>query len=279
MFEIRTLLVPVDFSERSMAAAEHAAAIAKQFDARLLFLHVIPRHPLSAADAELRSGAPPPEEFEAVRKQMTLLEANVCTRPVDTVVLWGDPARCIEQVVWEHHVDLVVMPTHGYGPFRRFLLGSVTAKVLHDLNCPVFSGIHVPEIGTFSSLPYKRVLCAIDVNDYAETVLQWACGFAQIWGASFSVIHAAKCLELDATQRELMRAERLAIGRLLAAVGCTAEVHIDVANAIEYVPAVAKKTNGDVLVIGRSVGEEWMGRLRATAYALIRESPCPVISV
>ncbi len=37
------------------------------------------------------------------------------------------------------------MPTHGYGPFRRFILGSVTAKVLHDADCPVWTGVHLEE--------------------------------------------------------------------------------------------------------------------------------------
>jgi hypothetical protein len=41
-----------------------------------------------------------------------------------------------------HHVDLVMMPTHGVGTFRSFLVGSVTAKVLHDANCPVWTAAH-----------------------------------------------------------------------------------------------------------------------------------------
>jgi len=36
-----------------------------------------------------------------------------------------------------------MMPTHGLGGFRRFLLGSVTAKVLHDADCPVWTGVHL----------------------------------------------------------------------------------------------------------------------------------------
>ena len=41
----------------------------------------------------------------------------------------------------------MIMPTHGYGVFRRFLLGSVTSKVLHDLGCPVLTGAHLTEQG------------------------------------------------------------------------------------------------------------------------------------
>jgi hypothetical protein len=56
-------------------------------------------------------------------------------------------------------------------------------------------------------------------------------------------------------------------------------VQVDAASVVEYVPEVTRQLEGDVLVIGRTVGEEWSGKLRTTAYSLIRESPCPVISV
>jgi len=58
------------------------------------------------------------------------------------VLLKGDPAECIVRVAQENAVDLIVMPTHAHGRFRRFLLGSVTAKVLHDTDCPVLTGVH-----------------------------------------------------------------------------------------------------------------------------------------
>lgn len=278
MLTIGTVLVPVDFSERSIKAAEHASLIAKRFDSQVILLHVVPWHALSAADAELRLGAPPAEQIAAARKHMSLLEARLSFRPSEVVVLWGEPAKCIERFVWERHPDLIIMPTHGYGGFRRFLLGSVTAKVLDDVSCPIFSGVHLPEIDPFR-LSYKQAVCAIDLNEYAPTVLRWASDFARAWSAGLVVVHAVKCLESEAGRRELTSSERLAVNRLLADVGCDADVQVDAASVVEYVPEVTRQVNGDVLVIGRTVGEEWSGKLRTTAYSLIRESPCPVISV
>ena len=56
---------------------------------------------------------------------------------VRCVVETGDPAAVIIEYAENEKVNLIAMPTHGYGTFRRFLLGSVTAKVLHDANVPV----------------------------------------------------------------------------------------------------------------------------------------------
>jgi len=62
-------------------------------------------------------------------------------------------------------------------------------------------------------------------------------------------------------------------------VGCKAEAHVDSADAISYASRMADESQADVLVIGRSPKSGVWGRLRTHAYGIIRESPCPVISV
>src|SRR3981189_1517415 len=65
--------------------------------------------------------------------------------PVERTAQLGDPAREITDFARKQRVDLIMMPTHGYGPFRSLLLGSVAAKVLHDAECPVWTAAHADE--------------------------------------------------------------------------------------------------------------------------------------
>ena len=58
-----------------------------------------------------------------------------------------------------------MMPTHGRGPFRRFVLGSVTAKVLHDAPCPVWTSAHLDENSTPMPSNLSNILCAVDLDD------------------------------------------------------------------------------------------------------------------
>ena len=60
----------------------------------------------------------------------------------------GDPARVIEWVAEREKMDLIMMATRGSGKFRRMLLGSIAAKVLHDLSCPIFMSAHKPHSAT-----------------------------------------------------------------------------------------------------------------------------------
>ena len=60
--------------------------------------------------------------------------------------------------------DLILMPTHGHGPFRRLLLGSVTSKVLHDAECPVWTGVHENKDRPAEPMTLKHVVCAVDLQ-------------------------------------------------------------------------------------------------------------------
>jgi nucleotide-binding universal stress UspA family protein len=271
--------------------AEHAVHMAERFGSDLILAHVREVSGYYYATYELPGD---PGAIDAAldrnnREQLADLVRRVSIgKPIETLVVSGDPAQRIEELIQQRHADLVMMATHGYGTFRRFILGSVTAKVLHDTHCPVFTGTHVPEVAKFDPEPYKRVACAIDLKEHSEVVLRWAWDFTQAWGADLIVLHAAPTLDtngtyvtsLPADTRDLLVGHAEAeIEKLCKKVGCKAEVHVECANLSQYVKDMVKETYADAIVIGRSAGESIVGRLHTHAYSLIRESPCPVISV
>ena len=294
MLSLKTILAPVDFSERSTHAAEHAVVLSNRFQSKVVLVHVIPPAPFeyAAFDGGAYTGMAlnPEREIQAtVEKRMCLLAEKVRgSRPLETRTLIGDPAKEIERLVQELPADLLVMPTHGYGPFRRFILGSMTSKVLHDVSCPVFTGAHIQEVTPINPEPYRRIACAVDLGPHSEAVLRWAWEFASAYEEDLTVIHAAPLLEVGGaygdifpadTRKALMEAARAELDKLIEKVGCRAEVHVECADPASYLRDVADKSYVDVLIIGRSPNLGLLGRLRTHAYAIIREAPCPVISV
>lgn len=243
------------------------------------------------------------EPLAAESRRLEELAQNIGSGlDVKALVRAGDPAGTIVQVAHDQGVDLILMPTHGYGPFRRFLLGSVTAKVLHDAECPVLTGVHMPETPSASHSPYRRIVCAVDLGEHSERVLRWAADLATACDADLTVLHAvpysqftgADVPDFEYMGRKVVRrpapdfirecwgkAIRVAEGRLdalIGKVGCTAERQVEDASPTEAARRAVEKTNADLLVIGRSPARG-MGRLRTHAYALIRESPCLVVSI
>ena len=228
-------------------------------------------------------------EAEAKDRVEGLVDNLETKHSIASVILHGDPATEIAKFTCESDVGMVTMPTHGYGPFRRLVLGSVAAKVLHDVSCPVLTGVHIPEVIPFTPSTYKRIACAVDGSEHSREVLEWAWSFAQSWWeASLTVIHAAprvRSLELYADwcppdlQAKVVEGAKQNVANLLQEVGCEAEVHVDAADPAMYVASVAEEGEADVVVIGRSLEEGFLGGLFTHAYSLIREALCPVISI
>jgi nucleotide-binding universal stress UspA family protein len=294
MWALRKILFPVDFSERSLCAARYVRALACHFHSEVELLHVVP--PPAYGIASLEGGtAMLTEVWEEERRRAgqdldgfaatALAEAGV--RPL---VLEGDPATTIvEEARGEGH-DLIVMATHGYGQFRRFILGSVTAKVLHDADCPVLTGTHfVDGAAGEPKLPQvsvRQVVCAVDLSAHSEKVLHWAARLAEAFDARMFLVHALPALkevEGDYYGSE-WRADQAAgareqLAKLLQGAGIHAQILVVGGEAPRAVCSQAAELGADLLVIGRSSESGLLGRLRTNAYAIIRGAECPVVSI
>jgi nucleotide-binding universal stress UspA family protein len=75
---------------------------------------------------------------------------------VRQMLLEGDPAVAIVELARSEGMDLIIMPTHVYGRFRRLILGWTTAKLLHDADCAVLTGVHIeePRLAVSASFQY-----------------------------------------------------------------------------------------------------------------------------
>ena len=92
-------------------------------------------------------------------------------------------------------VDLIMMPTHGYGPFRTLLLGSVTAKVLHDAQCPVWTAAHVEDTPSRDHIKPRNILCALDATEKSVPIMQWASDLRKAMGAALRLVHVIPSME------------------------------------------------------------------------------------
>jgi nucleotide-binding universal stress UspA family protein len=288
MLRIQNVLFPVDFSERCCAAAHHAAGIARHFDAKLTVLHVLQIPPVwyggfAAAEFELLV-----DSEQLKRERRHTLDAYLRSElqnvsKLEKLVENGDPAHVITEYARKEHMDLIMMPTHGHGPFRRLLLGSVTAKVLHDAQCPVWTDVH--DEMSFARLGCQAIMCAVDLRPEAVASMQWAAAFAESRKAELTLMHAIPALDGPAPPGEVrFRAHlneyaREYITGLQRKTGITAKVCIEGGKIAETVRNAAVHHAADLVVIGQGCLHETLGGLRSNAYSIIRQSPCPVVRV
>jgi nucleotide-binding universal stress UspA family protein len=271
------VLLPVDFSERSAGAVYWGRSLACHFGSELTLLHVLipPQCEFGAVDVAGSMLA----ELCRDRAQQARLELDgfmageLIGMKVQRVLLEGDPAPSVVEYAHKQQTGLIVMPTHGYGPFRRYILGSNTAKVLHDADCPVWTGTHLSETPV-EATPIRRVLCAVDLGPQSAKALSWAAQFAQEFDAHLTLLHVTAC------DPGLRSSAGDALDQLRSQSGAAkAELELESGEACGQICEATKRQGADVLVIGRGSAAGVFGRLRTNAYAIIRESPCPVVSV
>lgn len=263
MLPFKKILFPVDFSEQSRGAARYVEALAGRFNADLTLLNASnPQY----NDLPLDSPARRRERLE------TFLAKDFEYLKVQRIMMEGDPAVNIVKYANAEHFDLIMMPTHGLGGFRRFLLGSVTAKVLHDADCPVWTGVHLELAPPLDKLVFKAFLCAVNLDPHSKQVLDCATELAEEYRATLTVVHVAPLM----TETESIRWQ---IGEWLGPTAEKNTVRIETGEIASTIAVVAAETEADLLVIGRNPASGAFGRLRTDAYSIIRKSPCPVISL
>ncbi len=146
MLNIKKILLPVDFERPGLSVVHQAATLARRFHSEVILLHAVT--PLSYSAGDLPGAYVPASRDDLLAELIRQAERQLerCLKPeleglkVERLLRKGDPSLEIVKAAREQAADLIVMPTHGYGPFRRFLLGSVTAKVLQDRDCPGWKG-------------------------------------------------------------------------------------------------------------------------------------------
>lgn len=148
MSGFRTIVAAIDFSETSEDALVLAAELAACHGAELHLLHVIPDARQQAWSVEapgLDFSALQQESIADAERQLaarTIPKVASLPKVVRRVVAGLPAAREIAQYAATHGADLIVVGTHGYGPVRRLVLGSVADRVIRMAPCPVLTVPH-----------------------------------------------------------------------------------------------------------------------------------------
>src|SRR5438270_6606252 len=121
MLNLKHILFPVDFSDRCQGAVPFVEDMARRFGARITVMNICPPVwynalpdggvPIVVDEAELKA--------DLEQRLNSAFESSFSGLQVQRIAEVGDPADTITRYAHNEGVDLIMMPTHGYGPFRR----------------------------------------------------------------------------------------------------------------------------------------------------------------
>ena len=273
---IDRILFPVDFSPSCASMAPFVQRAATLFRSSVTLLHVCDltshdgfelyvRSPQEIAETHLCVAQGEIESFLASE-----FPQATCSR----ILRSGDAPAEIVDVAGTEDIDLIVMPTYA-GHFRRLVLGSTTAKVLAQVRCPVLTTKHAETIVP-PPLNHRVWLCAVSLACDSERVLAFASRAAATAGANLSVIHV---LDAHDPVQTLEKSARRRMEKLAQKVGWEGELNIAVGSRKQALLEAARTCDADLIVIGRALGSGPFDQIQGLSYELIRDSPCPVVSV
>jgi nucleotide-binding universal stress UspA family protein len=136
MLTIRTILHPTDFSDNADCAFSVAAALARDYGARLIVLHVATPPPVVGYAEGIRI-PDPRESHEALRAELHRLHPADTGIEMEHRLVEGDDAAEILRTAKETHCDLIVIGTHGRTALTHLLMGSIADQVVRRAECPV----------------------------------------------------------------------------------------------------------------------------------------------
>ncbi len=273
---IDRILFPVDFSPSCASMAPFVQRAATLLRSSVTLLHV--------CDLMSHNG------FELyVRSPQEIAETHLCVAQNDLesflasefpqatcrrILRTGEPAAEIMDIARTEEIDLIVMPTHA-GQFRRLVLGSTTANVVAQVHCPVLTTKHAETIAP-APLEHRVWVCAVSLTCDSERILAFASRAAATAGAKLFVIHV---IDAHDPIEEVEKSARRRMEKLFQKVGWEGEFKIAVGSRKQALLEAARACDADLIVIGRSLGSSPFDQIQGLSYELIRDSPCPVVSV
>lgn len=142
MEQIKSIMVPIDFSEYSKNALKYAIDFAKQFNAKMYLIYVV-EPIIYPADFSMGQIAIPSADIDlqsrANEELINLAKTIGSGLHVETIIKTGKPFVEIIDTAKEKDVDLIIIATHGHTGVEHLLFGSTTEKVVRKAPCPVLT--------------------------------------------------------------------------------------------------------------------------------------------
>jgi nucleotide-binding universal stress UspA family protein len=290
MIRISHVLCPVDFSDISLRALHHAAALARWYDARLTVLHMVPIMPVMDVPPLVLDEKSRDEYRQQLRSFVAPVPADVV---MDVRVEQAESVHeAIQAIASSTGVDLLVMGSHGRSGVTRILLGSVAERVIRQAPCPtMIVPARAHDVAPDEPVRVGSILCAVDFSDNSLLAAEYAMNLAEEADAQLRLLHVVSIPpdleELESSFQSLrthVYTERLR--RLDALIPADAQSYSSVLSAVRTgvvhreILAAAQEHSSDLIVLGaHGRGGFDAVVFGSNAARVVRAANCPVLVV
>jgi nucleotide-binding universal stress UspA family protein len=294
MLEIKLILCPIDFSEFSVRAYQHALSLAEHYRSRLVAQHTVELSHYPYADYVASTGdyadfcralhEDGRQELQEFAKKHTHHEIQP-----ELAINEGAAPDCILSFAHTHKVDLIVMGTHGRRGFDRLVLGSVTNRVMRKAECPVMAISKLPPEQVASGELRRhghhlnRIMLCTDFSTNAERALNYAISATEEYGAELTLLHVLEEAPSPAKAENAVATATTQLDKLISAEQRKTlkfKTAVRIGKPYQQIIQLAEESQIDLIAMGVS-GRGALDRavFGSTTYRVIQLGPCPVLTV
>lgn len=285
-FPLRNVLLATDFTPSSQTALLYALSIARRSHSRVILAHVVnpAAQRLFGQEAVQRALDSAWREAQSEITNL-LIEGKLEGLTHAVVVRQGEVWPELEKLIAEYHVDMLVTGTRGRSGVWKMLLGSTAESIFRQANCPVLT------VGPRLTAPHplpdgpKRILYSTGFARQSLYAGQFALAIAQRQQAEVAMLHVINAVESDSPERraELEREARAKLASLIpadASLPTRPEFFVAFGSTADAILQLAADWRPDMIVMGVRRHERDARRITwATAYNVVANAPCPVLTV
>jgi nucleotide-binding universal stress UspA family protein len=294
MLEIKLILCPVDFSEFSITAYDHALSLAEHYRAELVAQHIVElsRYPFAdyAASAgdymefcrTMREGGK--QQLQEFAKKHTNNEIQA-----ELVAHEGTAPDCILSFAQEHKADLIVMGTHGRRGYDRLVLGSVTNRVMRRAPCPVLA-VCKPQRESVATSEQRQpahrlnhILFCTDFSENSERALNWAISATAEYDAELTLLHVLEGAPSPAKTEEALATATKQLNKLIppeVRKRLKIKTAVRIGKPYQQIIELAEEAQIDLIAMAvHGRGALDLAVFGSTTYRVLQLGPCPVLAV
>ena len=280
--KLKNILWTTDFSAASKASLPYTVAIARQYESRIYLAHVVVPYPYPMVSPEAMPYIQELRQGTAKRLSELAESDQLKGIPHEALLGHGEVAEQLNTMVKDHHIDLLILTTHGRRGLRRFLLGSVAEEVWRTAACPVLTvGPHVLERPD-QEISLRQILYPTDLSSESFAAAPFALSFALEYASRLTVLHVVPAA-IRISARLLTRAFRDELQTIFPSETvpwCEPECIVESGDAAETILRIAKARGADLIVLGvRSPEALAKQHVSNVAYPVVAGADCPVLTV
>ncbi len=282
-FQPKFILCPTDFREPATLALYYGKHLAAHFGARLMVLYADPFSPppyFTSGQMEDLSKEIERSKAAAREHLIRYVEEHIGDSfKAESAVIENEAVPAIMEVAEGRNADLIVMGTHGRSDFSRFMLGSVTEKILHETDRPVLTVRSKKPLAEPAKVMIQRVLCPVNFTEVSSKAFGYAVAISKRLEAELLVLHVIESHAENVTDQE----EHVRLCSWIpdeVRERCSLREIVRRGNAAEQIIEMVSSTACDMIILGaqhkRFSDTTVIG---STTVRVMRHSLCPVLTV